>query len=189
MAHSTTQKIQKKHPRPTPLPWLVHPKPYPLQLYPPNPTSQHNSQYDPDFECSTLLIFKQTINVPFHEFVTKTNMDISTTPKRRDDISHVPIPQAEEAEHDNEKSILLTPPPSTIRPILKYNSNSTPTVYQSPQKPPPTTNEIRVAMTSSPTSPQSPELSQPNPTERQQSRGQHRDNLTYNNPSNLSNQA
>ena len=93
--------------------------------------------------------------MPFHEF--KTNTDISTTPKRRDDTSHVPVPQAEEEEHENEVSVLVTPPPSTIRPILKYNNNLLSTAYQSPQKIPATSNEIRAAMTSSRTSPESPE--------------------------------
>ena len=95
-------------------------------------------EWDPSYNKTLYdtgkLIFRQTIKVPLHEFVLGTNMDISTTPKRRDDTSYVPIPHAEEEEHDNEVSILATPPPSTIRPILKNDNNSTPTVYQSSQK-------------------------------------------------------
>ena len=122
--------------------------------------------YDPDFECdpyyndtlydTTNLVFRQSINVPFHEFIAKTNMDISTTPKRKDDLNHTPEPQAEE-EHDTEITVIVTPPTTSLKSILKHNNQSPPVDYESPKKLPATSNEIQAAMTSSPSSPQSPE--------------------------------
>ena len=122
--------------------------------------------YDPDFQCDpyyneTLydtekLVFKQSINVPFHEFITRTNMDISTTPKRKDDTSHTPELQAEE-EHDTEITVIVTPPTTSLKSILKHKNQPPPVDHESPKKLPATSNEIRAAMTSSPSSPQSPE--------------------------------
>ena len=83
-------------------------------------------------------------------------MDISTTPKRNDDINHAPVPKAEE-EHDTEITVIVTPPAASLKPILKHSNTSLLNAPQSPQKIPATTNEIRVAMTSSPSSPESPE--------------------------------
>ena len=71
------------------------------------------------------LIFRQSINVPFHEFIAKTNMNISTTPKRKDDISHTPEPQAEE-EHDTEITVIVTPPTTSLKSILKQNNQTPP---------------------------------------------------------------
>ena len=50
-------------------------------------------------------------------------MDISTTPKRKDDINHAPVPQAEE-EHDTEITVIVTPPAASLKPILKYSNKS-----------------------------------------------------------------
>ena len=83
-------------------------------------------------------------------------MDISTTPKRKDDISYTPEPQAEE-EHDTEITVIVTPPTTSLKSILKHNNQPPPVDYESPKKLPATSNEIRAAMTSSPSSPQSPE--------------------------------
>ena len=122
--------------------------------------------YDPDFQCDpyyneTLydtekLVYKQSINVPFHEFITRTNMDISTTPKRKDDTSHTPELQAEE-EHDTEITVIVTPPTTSLKSILKHKNQPPPVDHESPGKLPATSNEIRAAMTSSPSSPQSSE--------------------------------
>ena len=122
--------------------------------------------YDPDFQCDpyyneTLydtenLVFRQSINVPFHEFIARTNMDISTAPKRKDDTNHTPEPQAEE-EHDKEITVIVSPPTTPLKSILRHNNASPLTVQQSPKKLPATSNEIRAAMTSSPSSPESPE--------------------------------
>ena len=83
-------------------------------------------------------------------------MNISTTPKRKDDISHTPEPQAEE-EHDTEITLIVTPPTTSLKSILKHNNQTPPVDFRSPKKLPATSNEIRAAMTSSPSSPQSPE--------------------------------
>ena len=83
-------------------------------------------------------------------------MDISLTPKRKDDINHAPVPQAEE-EHDTEITVIVTPPAASLKPILKHSNTSLLSESQSPQKIPATTNEIRAAMTSSPSSPDCPE--------------------------------
>ena len=122
--------------------------------------------YDPDLKCEpyyneTLydtenLVFRQSINVPFHEFIARTNMDISTTPKRKYDTSHTPDPQAEE-EHDTEITVIVTPPTTSVKSIRKHNNQPPPADYESPKKLPATSNEIRAAMTSSSSSPQSPE--------------------------------
>ena len=87
-------------------------------------------------------------------------MDTSTTAKRQDDISHAPVPQAEE-EHHTELTAYVTAPSSTLKSILKNNNCSPMPYYQSPQKLPATTNEFRTAMTSSPTSPESPKYRSP----------------------------
>ena len=84
-------------------------------------------------------------------------MDISTTPKQKDDINYAPVPQTEE-EHDTEITVIVTPPAASLNPILKHSNTSLLTEPQSPQKLPATTNEIRAAMTSSPCRPESPEL-------------------------------
>ena len=83
-------------------------------------------------------------------------MDIWTTPKRKDDHNHTPEPQAEE-DHDTEITVIVTPPTTSLKSILKRNNQSPRVDYESPKKLPATSNEIRAAMTSSPSSPQSPE--------------------------------
>ena len=83
-------------------------------------------------------------------------MDISTIPKRKDDLNHTPEPQAEE-EHDTEITVIVTPPTTSLKSILKHNNQSPPVDYESPKKLPATSNELRAAMTSSPSSPQSTE--------------------------------
>ena len=83
-------------------------------------------------------------------------MDISTTPKRKDDLNHTPKPHADE-EHDTEITVIVTPPTTSLKSILKHNNQSPPVDYESPKKLPATSNEIRAAMTSSPSSPESPE--------------------------------
>ena len=83
-------------------------------------------------------------------------MDISTTPRRKDDLSHTPEPQAEE-EYDTEITVIVTPPTTSLKSILKHNNQSPLADFQSPMKLPATPNEIRAAMTSSPSSPESPE--------------------------------
>ena len=83
-------------------------------------------------------------------------MDISTTPKRKDDLNHTPEPQAEE-KHDTEITVIVTPPTNSLKSILKHKNQSAPVDYESPKKLPATSNEIRAAMSSSTFSPQSPE--------------------------------
>ena len=83
-------------------------------------------------------------------------MVISTTPKRKDDTSHTPEPQAEE-DHDTEITVIVTPPTTSLKSILKHKNPSPPVDYESPKKLPAPSNEIRAAMTSSPSSPESPE--------------------------------
>ena len=120
--------------------------------------------YDPDFECDpyyneTLydtenLVLRQSTNVPIYEFIA--NMDISTIPKRKDDTNHTPEPQAEE-EHDTEITVIVTPPSTSLQSILNHNNESPLSAHLSPKKLPATFNEIRAAMTSSPSSPERPE--------------------------------
>ena len=83
-------------------------------------------------------------------------MKLCTTGRPTDDTSHAPVQQADE-EHDTEITVLVTPPPENIRPILETNHNPPMTSFQSPSKVPATTNAIWAAMTSSPSSPESPE--------------------------------
>ena len=83
-------------------------------------------------------------------------MDISTTPKWKDATNHTPEPQAEE-EHDTEITVIVTPPSTSLQSILKHNNESPLTAHQSPKKLPATFKEIRAAMTSSPSSPETPE--------------------------------
>ena len=64
----------------------------------------------------------------------QTNMDISTTPKRKDAINHAPVPQAEE-EHDTELTVIVTPPAASLKPILKHSN----TLILTGSQPPPTT--------------------------------------------------
>ena len=131
--------------------------------------------YAPDFDCDPYhnptiydtnpnfdttiyeqLILTQTINVPFHEFAKRTNMNLSTTGKQKDDTSHPTVHQADE-DHDTEITVLVTPPSENIKSILKNYFNPLPTGLQSPQKLPVATNEIQEAMTLSPSSRESPE--------------------------------
>ena len=122
--------------------------------------------YDHDFECDPYfnetiydtqnLAFRQSINVPFLEFIARTNMDISTAPKRKDDINHTPETQAEK-EHDTEITVIVAPPTTSLKSILKHNTELPLTEHQSPKKLPANSNEIRAAMTSSLSSPESSE--------------------------------
>ena len=121
--------------------------------------------FDPDYNCDPYhnpdlydqetLTFKGTINVPFHDFVKRANMNLDIT-KRRDDgnDSHSPVQHAE--EQDRDLQVVVAPPTITLRPIFKPHS-PTMTKPRSPSRVPAPTNEIRAAMTSSPSSPQSPE--------------------------------
>ena len=133
-------------------------------LLPPSSTSL-TYIHDPDYNCDPYhnldiydqetLTFKETINVPFHDFVQRTNMTLDTTKKRDDGSdSHSPVHHAE--EQDREIQVIVTPPAITLRPILKPH-NPIVTEPRSPPRFPAPTNEIRAAMTSSPSSPQSPE--------------------------------
>ena len=60
----------------------------------------------------------ETINVPFHDFVKRTNMNLDIT-KGRDDgnDSHSPVHHAEEQDRDIQ--VIVAPPAITLRPILK----------------------------------------------------------------------
>ena len=100
--------------------------------------------------------FKETINVPFHEFVKKTNMNLDITKRTTEDNGdQPPIPHAD--EQDMELQVVVSPPAYPIKPILKTLVHDT-IVNRSPTRTPEPTNEIRDSMTSSPSSPQSPEL-------------------------------
>ena len=152
------KSLLDKHPYPD---WYIqNPTQYNTTRTPLLPSSTPETYiYDPDFECdpyyndtlydTTNLVFRQSINVPFHEFIAKTNMDITTTPKRKDDLNHTPEPQAEE-EHDTEITVIVTPPTTSLKSILKHNNQPPPVDYESPKKLPATSNEIRSAMTSFP---------------------------------------
>ena len=119
---------------------------------------------DPDYDCDpyhnpdlydqTTLTFKETINVSFHEFAKKTNMNLDTTKRKEDgNPSHSPVQNAE--KQDEEIQVIVTPPAISLKPILKPQTTSS-TVYGAPTRVPAPTNEIRAAMTSSPSSPKAP---------------------------------
>ena len=129
----------------------------------PLPLSSNSDTYihDPDYGCDpyhnpdlydqATLTFKETINVPFHEFVKKTNMNLNITKRRAEDNGdHPPVPHADEQEI--ELQVIVSPPAYPLTPILKTLVNRSPTRAPAP------TNEIRASMTSSPSSPKSPEL-------------------------------
>ena len=59
-------------------------------------------------------------------------MDISTTPKRKDDMRHAPVPQVEE-EHDTEITVFVTPLSSTLKSIL--NSSPLTEIPVTPESP------------------------------------------------------
>ena len=121
--------------------------------------------HDPDYGCDpyhnpdlfdqVTLTFRETINVPFHDFVKKTNMNLDIT-KRKDvgNDSHPPAYQDE--EQDPETQVIVTPTTVQPRSILKPHISNR-TEIRSPPRTPSHKNEIRAAMTSSPSSPQSPE--------------------------------
>ena len=134
----------------------------------PLPSSSTPETYihDPDYGCDpyhspdlydqTTLTFKETINVSFHEFVKKTNMNQDITKRRTENNGdQPPIPHAD--EQDMELQVVVSPPAYPLKPILKTLVHDT-TVSRSPTRTPASTNEIRASMTSSPSSPQSPEL-------------------------------
>ena len=77
------------------------------------------------------------------------NLDIT---KRRDDgnDSHSPVQHAEEL--DQEIQVIVTPPAIPLQPILKPHTPMV-TEQKSPSRVPAPRNEIRAAMTSSPSSP------------------------------------
>ena len=111
--------------------------------------------HNPDLYGQENLKIKETINVPFHEFVKKTNMNLDITKRRTDDNGdHPPVQYAEEM--DLEPQIIVSPPAYPLKPILK-TPVSNPTKNRSPTRVPAPTDEIRASMTSSPSSPQSPE--------------------------------
>ena len=80
-------------------------------------------------------------------------MDISTTPKHKDDMRHAPVPQTEE-EHDTEIIVFVTPLSSTLKSIL--NSSPLTEIPVTPGTPSHNKRDPE-AMTASPTSPDSPE--------------------------------
>ena len=148
--------------------YLENPQMYNSTRRPLPPSSTPDTYFhDPDYGCDpyhnpdlydqTTLTFKETINVPFHEFVKKTNMNLDTTKRRIDDNNdHPPVPHADEQE--TELQVIVSPPEYPLKPIIKkLVSNST--ANRSPIRVPAPTNEIRASMTSSPSSPQSPEIS------------------------------
>ena len=53
--------------------------------------------------------------------------------------------------------MIVTPPTTSLKSILKNKNQTAPVDYESPKKLPVTSNEIRAAMTSSPSNPESPE--------------------------------
>ena len=122
--------------------------------------------HDPDYGCDpyhnpdsydqATLTFKETINVPFHEFAKKTNMNLDITKKRTEhNGDHPPVPHAD--EQDMELQVIVSAPAYPLKPIIKTLVSNM-TVNRSPTRAPALTNEIRASMTSSPSSPQSPEL-------------------------------
>ena len=169
MAHPAPHKIHQIHPRQVKITGMVLRKP---QLYNstrrPLPPSSTPDTYihDPDYSCDpyhnhdlydqATLTFKETINVPFHEFVKKTNMNLDITKRRADDNGdHPPVPHAD--EQDIEPQVIVSPPAYPLKSILKTLVSNT-TVNRSPTRVPAPTNEIRALITSSPSTPQSPEL-------------------------------
>ena len=147
--------------------YLENPQMYNSTRRPLPPSSTPDTYFhDPDYGCDpyhnpdlydqTTLTFKETINVPFHEFAKKTNMNLDTTKRRIDDNNdHQPVPHADEQE--TELQVIVSPPEYPLKPIIKkLVSNST--TNRSPIRVPAPTNEIRASMTSSPSSPQSPEI-------------------------------
>ena len=101
----------------------------------PRTTPRHDFDCDP-YHNPTIydaepLIFKQTINVRFHEFAKRTTMNLSTTGGQKDDTSHATGHQAA-GQHDAEITVLVTSPPEIIKSILKPNHNPTMTCFQSP---------------------------------------------------------
>ena len=131
----------------------------------PSSSTSHTYIHDPDYGCDpyhnpdlhdqVTLTFKETINVPFHDFVKRTNLNLDTTKKK--DVyndSHSPAHQAE--EQDPEIQVIVTPPAVSLRSKLKPHISNL-TKNRSPPKASSHTNKTRAAMTSSPSSPQSPE--------------------------------
>ena len=113
--------------------------------------------HNPTIYDAEQLTFKQTINVPFQEFAKRTNTNLSTTGKHKHDtIRHATVHQGDE-KHDTEITVLVALQPENIKTILKLRFNSTPTGFQSPQKLPVATNEIRAARTSFPWNSERPE--------------------------------
>ena len=111
--------------------------------------------HNPDLYDQVTLTFKETINVPFHDFVKRTNMNLDTTKRKDvDNDSHSPVHQAE--EHDPDIQVIVTPPAVSLRSILKPHISNL-TENRSPPKAPSHTNAIRAARTSSPSSPQNSE--------------------------------
>ena len=103
------------------------------------------------------LTFKETIYVPFHDFVKRTNINLDTTKRKDDDNnSHSPVLQAD--QQDPEIQVFVTPSAVSLRSKLKPQISNL-TENRSPPRTPSHKNEIRAAMTSSPSSPQSPEHS------------------------------
>ena len=112
--------------------------------------------HNPDLYDQATLTFKETINVPFHEFVKKTNMNLDINKRRADDNGdHLPVPPAD--LQDIELQVIVSPLVYPLKSILKTLVSNT-TVNRSPTRVPAPTNEIRASMTSSPSSLQSPEL-------------------------------
>ena len=100
--------------------------------------------HDPDYGCDpydnpdlydqATLTFKVTINVPFHEFVKKPNLNLDITKRRTDDNGdHPPVPHAD--EQDMELQVVVSPPAYPLKPILKTLVSDT-TVYRSPTRAP-----------------------------------------------------
>ena len=112
--------------------------------------------HNPDLYDQTTLTFNETINVPFHKFVKKTNMNLDITKRRTEDNGDQP-PKPHADEQDMELQVVVSPPAYPLKPILKTLVHDT-TVNRSPTRTPASTNEIRASMTSSPSSPQSPEF-------------------------------
>ena len=77
-----------------------------------------DAYHNPDLYDQATLTFKETINVPFHEFVKKTKMNLNITKRRTEDNGdHPSVPHADEQELELE--VIVSPPPYPLKPILK----------------------------------------------------------------------
>ena len=74
--------------------------------------------HNPDLYDQVTLTFKETINVPFHDFVKKTNMNLDIT-KRKDVDNDSDSPAYQAEEQDPETQVIVTPPAVQPRSILK----------------------------------------------------------------------